>query len=91
MQETQVQFLVWEDSTCYRATKAHVPKLLNPCSRDHKPQLLSPCTATTEAHAPRACAPQQEKPLQQVAHTLQLEKSHMQQQRPVQPKYKLIN
>ena len=28
MQETQVQSLVWEDSTCHRATKAHVPKLL---------------------------------------------------------------
>ena len=28
MQETQVQSLVWEDSTCHRATKAQVPKLL---------------------------------------------------------------
>ena len=25
---------------------------------------LSPCATTTEAHAPRACAPQQEKPQQ---------------------------
>ena len=28
------------------------------------PQLLSPCTLTTGAITPRACAPQQEKPLQ---------------------------
>ena len=41
----QVQSLVWENSTCCRATKGL-------------------CTATTEAHKPRVCAPQQEKPLQ---------------------------
>ena len=35
------------------------------------PPLLSPCAATTEAHTPRACAPQQKKPLQWEAHTLQ--------------------
>ena len=29
----------------------------------HMPQLLSPRATTTEAHAPRARAPQQEKPL----------------------------
>ena len=28
----------------------------------HMPQLPSPCAANTEAHTPRACAPQQEKP-----------------------------
>ena len=28
------------------------------------PQLPSPCATTTKARAPRACAPQQEKPLQ---------------------------
>ena len=27
-----------------------------------EPQLLSPCATTTEAHAPRARAPEQEKP-----------------------------
>ena len=43
---------------------------------------MCPRTATTEAHAPRACAPQQEKPLEQAAHTLQLEKACMHQQRP---------
>ena len=35
------------------------------------PLLLSPCAATTEAHTPGACAPQQKKPLQWEAHTLQ--------------------
>ena len=34
----------------------------------HVPQLLSPCAATTEAHALRACALQQEKPPQREAH-----------------------
>ena len=40
IQGTQVQSLVWEDSTCVGATKAHVP------------QLLSPRAATAEAHTP---------------------------------------
>ena len=33
--------------------------------------LLSLCAATTEAHAPRPCPPQQEKPQQEEACTLQ--------------------
>ena len=41
-----------------------VPQLLSLFSRAHEPQLLSPCATTTEAHVPRACAPQQQKPLQ---------------------------
>ena len=46
-------------------SRAHVLQLLKPaCSRAHMPQLMSPCTTTTEACASRACAPQQEKPLQ---------------------------
>ena len=40
---------------------SHVPQLLNTGSRACKPQLLSSHAATTEAHVPRACAPQQEK------------------------------
>ena len=56
----------------------------------HEPQLLSPRATTTEADAPRACAPQQEKPPQWEAHTAkksnpcspQLEKARMQQWRP---------
>ena len=43
---------------------ARVPQLLSLCSRAHEPQLLSLRATTTEAHAPRACALQQEKPLQ---------------------------
>ena len=39
-------------------------KLLSLCSRACAPQLLSPCATTTEARAPGARAPQQEKPLQ---------------------------
>ena len=49
--------------------EAHVPQLLRLCSRAHKPQLLSLCDATTEAHVPRACVPQQ-KPPQSEAHAL---------------------
>jgi len=31
-------------------------------NKAHAPQLLSPCATATEAHAPRACAMQQEMP-----------------------------
>ena len=44
--------------------QAHVPQLLSLRSRAHEPQLLSPRSTSTEARAPRACALQQEKPLQ---------------------------
>ena len=47
-----------------RSNWAHVPQLLNLHSRAREPQLLSPCATTTEAHAPRARAPQQGKPPQ---------------------------
>ena len=40
-------------------------------SRAHEPQLPSPRATTTEAYMPRACAPQQEKPLQREARALQ--------------------
>ena len=44
---------------------AHKPQLPKPmCSRAHVLQLLSLRAAATEACMPRACAPQQEKPLQ---------------------------
>ena len=46
------------------SNKARVPQLLNLRSRACEPQLVSPRTTTTEARAPRACAPQQEKPPQ---------------------------
>ena len=50
---------------------AHAPQLLRLCSRACEPQLLSLHTTTTEAQAPRACAPQQKKTLQWEAHTPQ--------------------
>ena len=51
----------------------HTPQLLKAAhSRAHVPQLLSLHAATTEACVPRACALQQEMPLQWDAHTLQL-------------------
>ena len=43
---------------------AHAPQLLSLRSRAREPKLLSPHATTTEARMPRACAPQQEKPLQ---------------------------
>ena len=45
------------------------------CSRAREPQPLSLCTVATEVRAPGACAPQQEKPLQQEARVPQLERS----------------
>ena len=43
-----------------RSNQAHAPQLLSLHSRAREPQLLSPRAATTEAHVPRARAPQQE-------------------------------
>ena len=42
-------------------------QLLSLCSRARVPQLLSLHDTTNEARVPRACAPQQEKPLQREA------------------------
>ena len=90
MQETQVRSLVWEDSTCHRATKPpccnYWTHALEPMSRNYQAHmpLLKP------AH-PRACALQQEKPPQWEACApkletspglSQLEKGCVQQQRP---------
>ena len=98
MQGTWVGFLVWEDPTCHRATKpvchnywACMPQLLKPaCCRARVPQLVSPRAATTEAHAPRACALQWEATTMRSPRTAtkssprspQLEKAHAQQRRP---------
>ena len=43
-----------------RSNWACAPQLLSLCSRAREPQLLSPHATTTEAHAPRARAPQRE-------------------------------
>ena len=79
MQGTWVWSLLREDPTCHGATKpvrhnywAGTPQLLKPMhSRASLLQLLRPCAASTEAHAPRARAPQQEKPPQWEARTPQ--------------------
>ena len=47
-----------------QTNQVHMPQLLSLHSRAREPQLLSPRATTTEARAPRARAPQQEKPLQ---------------------------
>ena len=51
-----------ERSHMLQSKLTHVP-LLNLCSRAWKLQLLSPHVATTEALVPKACAPQQKKPV----------------------------
>ena len=48
-----------------------MPQRLGQRSRAREPQLLSPLAAGTKAPAPRACAPQQETPLQREASTPQ--------------------
>ena len=48
---------------------------LSLCATTTEPALQSPWIAATEAHAPRVCGPQQEKPVEWEAHALQLESS----------------
>ena len=60
---------------------AHAPQLLSLRSRACEVHLLSPRATTTKARAPRASAPQQEKPPQWEARPPQLEKAHGQQER----------
>ena len=83
----QVPSLIRDDPTCLRATKAIAPQLLSLCSRAREPQLLK------SAH-PRACVPQQEKPLQWEAcvsrldsgpRSLQLEQSLHSNEDPTHP------
>ena len=82
-----------------RSNLARAPQLQSLRSRAHEPQLLSPCATTTEAHAPRARAPHQEKPPQWEARAPQprvaptrcnQKKDHVQQQRPNAAKNKKI-
>ena len=47
-----------------QSNKACAQQLLSLCSGAWEPQLLSPRAAPTEACTPKACALQQEKPLQ---------------------------
>lgn len=74
LQGTQDQYLVWEDSTCRTAAKPACYNYWSLRSRTHALQTL-------EAHVPRACDPQQEKPPQWEAReyqrrAAQLEKAH---------------
>ena len=80
---TRVRALVWEDPTCRGANK--------PVRHNYWACTLEPVSGNYWAHAPRARAPQQEKPpqweacapQQRVAPARrQLEKAHEQQQRP---------
>ena len=78
MQGTRVWALVWEDPTCYGATKpvrhSYWACALEPTSHSYwarEPQLLSPRATATEAHVPRARVPQQKKPPQWEAHAPQ--------------------
>ena len=78
MQGIQVRALVWEDPTCRRAAKPmhhnYWACALEPVCHNywaHVPQLLSPRATTTEAHTPKARAPQQAKLLQWEACTPQ--------------------
>ena len=78
MQGTWVRALIREDPTGCGATKLmrhnYWACALEPMSHNYwarEPQLLSPRAATTEVHMLRACAPQQGKPPQWEARTLQ--------------------
>ena len=64
MQGKLVRSLFWEDSTCCGATKSVSQNYWAWALKPMSQQLLSPHDATTEAHVPKACAPQQEQPLQ---------------------------
>ena len=71
MQGTWVQSLVQEDPTCRGATKSVHHSYWACALEPMNPQLLNPCATATEACAPRARAPQQEKPPQWEACTPQ--------------------
>ena len=65
MQETQIQSLIWEDLTCFRATK--------PMCHNYWACTLEPVSHSYwNPPVPEPCAPQQEKPLQWEAHVPQL-------------------
>ena len=83
MQGTQVWSLVQEDSTCCRAGKPirqnYWARVLVPSSHSYP----RPHAATTEAHAPRTCAPAKSRPC-----SAQLEKASAKLRRPSRAKLK---
>ena len=77
----QARILEWVTISSSRGASQPKDRNWVSCSADsicqgeqaRAPQLPSPRAASTEARVPRACAPQQERPQQCEAHTLQLE------------------
>ena len=69
--------------------RSHMPP--SPCATTTEPALYSPRATTTEAHAPRACALQQEKPPQWEARAPQRRAACARQRRPNTARNKLIN
>ena len=91
MQGTRIQALVQEDPTCLGATKPVRQNYWACALEPTRHNYWNPRATTTEAHEPRARAPQQEKPPQWEAHTPQrrvaptrrsLEKARARQWRP---------
>ena len=83
-QETQVRSLVWEDPTCCGATKPvhhnYTTLLQSPCSGACEPQPLKP--TGSRIHIPQ---------LESRSPSPQLEKAHVQQQRPSADKNTHVN
>ena len=67
MQGTRLWSLVWEDSTCHRATKPVCHNYWSLGSGTREPQLLSPRAATTEPMFHNKRSHHNEKPQQRVA------------------------
>ena len=75
MQGTRIRSLVWEDSTCCKATKAGAAQLLSPCAAPEEVCVPNLCSITTEVTARwRPCAEKKSSP-----RSLQLEKAWAQQ------------
>ena len=77
MQETWVPFLVWEDSTRYRAVK---PRHRN---------LLKPACLKAVLHNKRSCHNDKPVELESSPHSPQLKRAHEQHKDPVHPKINL--
>ena len=76
VQGTRVQVLVWEDSTCHRATKARAPQLLSPGAA--APEALGPVLSSERSH----CSEKPGRHNREQPCSRQLEKPRAQQQRP---------
>ena len=81
--------MIQEDPTCHRATKPWATTI-GPMLESLKPHLHSPRAWNYWACAPRAHAPQQEKPPHWEAHRPQLERSRSSNKDPAQQNNKFI-